>query len=330
MLRIFRVLAIVLTGLLALLLIMIACTFIFLPNAGPAPEIRIISSPQRLERGKYLFYSAAGCVSCHSQREETLLTMPVKNGTEGGGGEVFDHRLGFPGSFTAKNLTPAHLGDWTDGEIYRAMVSGVSKNGQPLFPIMPYENYARMDTEDIYSVIAFVRTLKPVYAEWPKSHFDFPMNIIVRTIPRKALPSAAPNRSDTVGYGKYLVNMAGCMTCHTEAKQGKIIESLAFGGGRQMPLPAGGMVYSANITPDSASGIGAWKKEDFVRRFRAYNDSLFQPPVVGKNQFNTIMPWTSFAKLKTSDLEAIYVYLRTVKPIKNRVAKFPYNLNSAR
>jgi hypothetical protein len=320
--KVFRVLAIVIASLVGIGLLIVAYIVNFLPNVGPAPDIKIIASAQRLERGKYIFYHGAGCVSCHSQRDEAMLTMPVIKGTEGSGGEVFDQRLGFPGSFTAKNLTPTHLGHWTDGEVYRAIVSGVSKDGHALFPIMPYDNYARMTTEDIYSVIAFIRTLKPLTAEWPVSHFDFPMNIIVRTIPEKPKPVTAPDRSNAVAYGEYLVNMASCKTCHTQAKQGKIIESLAFAGGRVMPLPTGGAVHSANITSDPVTGIGAWTKEDFVRRFQSYNDSSFHPTPVGKHQFNSIMPWTSMSKIKTSDLEAIYSYLKTLKPINNKVVKF--------
>ncbi len=320
--RVFRVLAILFISLATLLIIALTVFYIVFPKAGPAPHIQIAHSKERITRGSYIFNVAAGCVGCHSKRNDTLLTMPVTEGTEGSGGESFNQRLGFPGSFTAKNLTPFHLGNWTDGEIYRAIVCGVSKDGAALFPVMPYENYARMDTEDIYSLISYIRTLKPIATDWPASHFDFPMNLIVRMIPKNNIPPVTIDSSDSQSYGKYLVNMAHCKTCHTQASEGRIIESLAFGGGREMGIPTGGFVRSANITPDPKTGIGVWTRKEFVQRFQAYNDSSFHRSPVARNQFNTIMPWTLFSKLKTRDLSAIYDYLRTVKPIRNNVVKF--------
>jgi hypothetical protein len=320
--RTFRILAVVLIGVATLLMIAVGIIFIFFPMAGPAPVIHIKSTPERIAHGNYIFNTAAACVSCHSQRNESLLTMPLVKGTEGAGGEVFNQRMGFPGSFTAKNLTPAHLSNWTDGEIYRAIVCGVSKNGSALFPLMPYESYAKMDTEDIYSVIAYLRTLRPVTGEWPAARFDFPMNFIVRLIPKKNIPPTSIDTSRSPLYGEYLVNMASCKTCHTQANKGKIIEELAFGGGRDFALPTGGTIHSANITPNPETGIGTWTRQQFVQRFQGYNDTSFHPSLIAHNQFNTIMPWTLFARLKTSDLSAIYDYLRTVKPIKNSVTKF--------
>jgi hypothetical protein len=320
--KILKILGIAIGSIAVIISLIICGILFFLPNAGPAPALKIAATPERIGRGKYIFYHVADCVSCHSDRDKRLLTMPVVPGTEGAGGETFDHRLGFPGSFTAKNLTPFHLGDWTDGEIYRAIVSGVNKQGKALFPIMPYENYSQADSEDIYSVIAYLRTLKSVPSEWPASNFDFPVNFIVRTLPKKAVLPAKPETSDTVNYGRYLVNMASCKTCHTQAERGRILETLAFAGGRSMPMPTGGTVHSANITPDMETGIGSWSRDMFIRRFQRYQDSSFTPTPVGKNQFNTIMPWTAYSKMKTSDLASIYAYLQTLKPIRLKVEKF--------
>ena len=128
----------------------------------PVEDIQVGITPERIARGSYLFNTLAGCVSCHSEREGNLLTMPVKEGTEGEGGEVFNQKLGFPGSYTAKNLTPFHLGTWTDGEIFRAITSGVSKDGHPLFPIMPYQRYRQMSDEDLAAVIVYLRSLPAV------------------------------------------------------------------------------------------------------------------------------------------------------------------------
>ena len=40
-------------------------------------------------------------------------------------------------------------------------------------------------------------------------------------------------------------------------------------------------------------------------------------------KFNTIMPWSFFGTMKEHDLKAIYAYLRTVKPVNNKIVKWP-------
>ena len=47
------------------------------------------------------------------------------------------------------NITPAGLGDWTDGEIFQSITAGVDNEGNALFPIMPYHDYAKMDRRGI-------------------------------------------------------------------------------------------------------------------------------------------------------------------------------------
>ena len=54
------------------------------------------------------------------------------------------------------------IGTWTDDEILRAVTQGISKNGDTLFPLMPYMSYNRMAKDDLLSIIAYIRTLKPI------------------------------------------------------------------------------------------------------------------------------------------------------------------------
>lgn len=304
---------------------MICCGAAFVKFALPSvplEDIQITATPERVARGNYLFNHVAACVSCHSEREMDKLTMPVKPGTIGEGGEDFNRRFGFPGSFTAANITPYGIGQWTDAEIFRAITSGVSRDGHALFPIMPYQTYGTADKEDIFSIIAYVRTLNPIKKDKQPDEYDFPMNFIINTIPQKPQFHVRPATNDSVRYGKYLVTMAECIHCHSQLENGRPIQGTEFAGGRTFPLPTGGLVSSANITPDMETGIGQWTRDMFISRFRLYADSSFQPSLVSKNNFNSIMPWTDFAKMKTEDLSAIYDYLRTIKPVKNRVIKF--------
>jgi hypothetical protein len=292
----------------------------FLPNI-PVPNLKVEQTAERIARGKYLAYHVTVCMDCHSTREWNKYAGPMLPGTEGKGGETFDQKFGFPGAFYSVNITPFHLSKFSDGEIYRVITGGEGLDGRPIFPIMPYLHYGNLDNEDIYDVIAFIRTLPPISFVPPVSKADFPMNIIMHTIPHKGVPTTRPPKNDSVNYGKYMVEASGCIDCHTQDKKGQLIMELAFAGGREFDMPWG-IIRSANITPDMETGIGKYTKEAFVNRFKAYDLATYNPPVLGPRDFNTIMPWTMFGGMDRGDLEAIYTYERTLKPIHNVVVKF--------
>ena len=236
-----------------------------LPDTGSAPRLKIIATPARLERGKYLVINVIGCTGCHSTRDMNIFAGPIISGTEGMGGEHFTQKEGFPGSYIAKNITPAHLSSWTDGEIFKTITTGVNKDGKALFPVMPYLAYGTLDREDIYAIIAYIRTLKPIKNEVPVSYSDFPMSLIINTIPQKAHFSTIPAKTDSVAYGRYLTTAAACTGCHTpEGKAGKL-EGMDFGGGMKFHFPDM-TVQSANITPDKATGIGNWTEQTICKQ----------------------------------------------------------------
>jgi hypothetical protein len=86
-------------------------------------------------------------------------------------------------------------------------------------------------------------------------------------------------------------------------------------------MPDGSFIYSANITPDLETGIGKWSKEAFIFRFKTYNLSTYTPPVLQQGEMQSIMPWTMYAGMDTTDLTAIYKYLHNLKPVNNKVTK---------
>jgi hypothetical protein len=162
--------------------------------------------------------------------------------------------------------------------------------------------------------------LHPIENKTPDHEVTFPMNFILNTIPTNASFVQKPPKSDTLKYGAYLVNAAACMECHTPVDKGQIIPSKAFEGGRLFQMPNGD-VYSANISPDKATGIGSWTAEQFVTRFKTYADPA-NVAKMGPKDMNTIMPWVMFSGMDTSDLRSIYAYLQTVKPMDNKVTHF--------
>ncbi len=313
-----KIFGIVLGVLLVGVLGVMAYVSLALPNVGDASDMKVEATPERIRRGEYLANHVNVCMDCHSTRDYSLFSAPLVPGTLGKGGELFDQKIGFPGSFTSKNITPYGIGEWTDGEIYRAITTGVSRDGHAFFPVMPYPYYGSMADEDAKSIVAYLRTLKPIEYKPADSKADFPFNFILNTIPKKATPAQRPAATDELASGKYLVNIAGCVECHTQAEQGQIIADKKFAGGREFGLPSG-LLISPNITPDKETGIGNWTKEAFVARFRAYADSSYKPHKVGPNEFQTIMPWTMYGGMTEQDLGAVYTYLMSIKPIKNLI-----------
>jgi hypothetical protein len=290
------------------------------PKVSEVPELKVVQDSANIARGKYLANHVAVCIDCHSTRDWTTFSAPPVPGTEGKGGERFLKAFGFPGNFYSKNITPAAIGDWSDGELYRTITEGVSKDKQAFFPVMPYPHYGSMDPEDVEAIIAYVRSLPPIENEIPASEPEFPFSFIIKTIPKKATPVRRPEPSNQIEYGGYLVNMAACFDCHTPFEKGKYNESLAYAGGRSFALPTG-LVTSPNLTPDKETGIGTWTEEAFIARFKAYAD-VSKLPKVGPEDMMTVMPWNMYAGMDTVDLKAIYAYLQTLKPMKNQVTRF--------
>ncbi|MBN3584175.1 c-type cytochrome [Algoriphagus aestuarii] len=292
------------------------------PNVPEPEDLKVEYSQARIERGAYLANHVTVCMDCHSTRDFSLFSGPPVPGTIGKGGDRFDHSMGFPGVFYAKNITPTGISDYTDGELYRVITTGVTNDDRAMFPLMPYLYYGKMDPEDIYSIIAYIRSLDPISSEIPDSEADFPVSLIMKTIPQEAQPQKIPDPSDQVAYGAYMVNAAGCIECHTPVTpQGQIIPEQAFSGGREFANPDGSVVRSSNISPDQ-TGIGQWSETQFVRQFKQYQDSGYVIPKVKMGEFNSIMPWTMYSGMEESDLKAIYAYLKTVKPLPNEVVKF--------
>lgn len=291
------------------------------PKVSAAPDMKIVPTAEMVNRGKYLAYGFASCMDCHSERDYSKLNGPLVEGTEGKGGQDFGEGAGF---IPARNITPdmeTGIGGWTDGEIFRAITMGVDKDGEPLGPMMPYTFFANMDEDDIKSIIAYIRTLPPVKNKIPKHEFNFPVNLIFRTIPSDPHFKELPGSADILARGDYY--SVGCKACHSPMEKGEFIKEKLFSGGVEYPAPKGGIVRAANLTPDLETGIGKWTKEQFIQKFRSSASPEVTSIVVKDGEFNTVMPWTFYGEVCTDeDLGAVYEFLMSQKPINNHVEKY--------
>lgn len=308
------------------------------PRVAPADEsLKIESTPGRIARGKYIAQSVSACMGCHSHRDWQTLGHPIIAGTEFEGGDpIFTPELGLPGTLPPKNLTPYNLGQYSDGELVRVLRTGVQKNGEPLFPLMPYQHIAAMSQEDLYSLIAYLRSLPPIKNDVPDHSLQFPVNFIVRTIPKDAPPFPAPvDPKDTVAYGRYLVELGSCSDCHTPVDaHHQPLPGMYLAGGLEFPYvnshlqrhPGGGVLRIPNITPDLESGIGTWTKTKFLARFHEWQGRAGAAKNVhlnlDKGDYLPLMPYREFGSMSDQDLGAIYDYLRTVPAVRHAVVRF--------
>jgi len=309
----YLIIAVVLIAVIAVSYITLA-----LPNVGPPEQITIAITPQRVLRGKYLANHVSLCMDCHSQRDWSKPIGAIEPDKLGAGGDKFDSSDdGLPGVIYVPNITPHNLKSWTDGEIFRAITTGERKDGSAIFPLMPWDYYSKLSREDLYSIIAYLRTLQPIATSpYPKRQLDFPLNILVHTMPHKASLGEIPAQSDTVKYGAYIINEAACGGCHSPLKNGKIIPGMDYAGGRDFKIGEKDY-YSANITPDKATGIGNWTQAAFVGRFKSFTDSAKATQKMPKAL--SAMPWYDYSGMSETDLKAIYAYLRSIKPVNHKI-----------
>lgn len=312
-------------GLVALVLLVAVCGVGYLyfafPKTLPPPAVTFDKSPERLERGKYLAEHVTGCIACHTQRDWSKFAGPLKSDMIGAGGDKFP--LGPGSDLYAKNITPAAIGSWTDGELLRAVTQGVSKDGTPLFPLMPYPHFGAMSEDDVHAVLAYIRSLKAIAFTPQARTLGFPLNLIVRTIPGPNTHQPRPSPGDKVAYGRYMTRAALCGDCHTPIDgQGTPLPGMDFAGGMEF-VETGYRARSANITPDADTGIGSWTEQQFIDKFKAFENQTPATLSEAEKRQNTPMPMYSYAGMTREDLSAIYAYLRTVKPVINRVEKFP-------
>jgi mono/diheme cytochrome c family protein len=130
--------------------------------------------------------------------------------------------------------------------------------------------------------------------------------------------ASAPATKTPMSRGEYLVALGDCVACHTEPGGER------FAGGLPVATPFG-TILSANITPDKDTGIGGWTADQF---YRAMHEGVDDE---GKHLYPAF-PYNYYTKVTREDSDAMFAYLRTLKPVKHdferNKLKFPFNIRS--
>lgn len=278
-------------------------------------QLKVALDSTRIVRGAKI--ASLLCNECHKDPKTGRLTGRIMPDLPKEFGEV-----------VTLNITrdPIHgIGNWTDGELYYLLRTGLHKDGRWSPPFMP--KFPLMADEDLYSIIAWLRSNDPLLEaapqEYPPNKFNlftkFLANVAFVPPPLPDLPIAIPDTSNRVAFGKYVADaLCACYACHSSdfSKQDALNPEKSFGfygGGNPMLNLAGELVPSANITMDKETGIGNWTAVQFYEAVK-----------YGKNPKGGPLYYPMFPHTTLSDNEvyAIYAYLKTVPTIKNAVARY--------
>jgi mono/diheme cytochrome c family protein len=282
------------------------------PKVRPLTGRTFEATPARLERGRYLATSGGvACVLCHSELKPTSEGVALVAGTEFTGRNWAPDGTPF---VTAPNLTPdaeTGIGSWSDDALARAIREGISHDGRALFPIMPYEKFRMMSDEDLASVIVYLRSLRPVKRDLPKSAVPFPVNRLINGVPQPIVGPVTPDLSTPAKRGEYLTTIAVCADCHSPMNdQGIRTPGMDFAGGTTIHFAGSKEAASANLTP-AVNGIPYYTEGLFIETLRTGH--------VRERKLNDMMPWQAYRNMTDQDLKDIFAYLKTLKPIHHYV-----------
>lgn len=314
------------TGLsIASLVVIVVAFALFVQFAWDRPVTRPtlpMSAPRdaaHVTRGKYLYERSLLCWGCHGSQGGHSPDEPQAGGRE------FDLTSIGPGfGFVyGSNLTPdvsTGIGAWSDGELVRAIREGVTRDGRLIFPVMAYQFYHGLSDDDALAIVAYLRSLPPVPNRVSPRRLSFVAKAmhaigLIRPEPPITRPIMAPLPEQATEYGEYIAwRTAGCAECHTprDPKTARLIPDGPLSGGL-FPFPEPEFTTTGpNLTPDIATGIGTWTEEQFVTAMQtgARPDGKVMLP---------FMPWPSYARWSRNDLHAVWLYLRSLKPIAHRV-----------
>jgi mono/diheme cytochrome c family protein len=253
----------------------------------------------RLERGRYLVESIAGCGNCH--------TPQGPNGPAAGKALAGGTRFEEP-AFTAlaSNITPdpdTGIGKWTDAQIALAIREGRRPDGSLIGPPMPFGLYRGISDNDVAAIVAYLRSVPAVKNAVPRTQYPFPLPPAWGPPVGKVADVTA---RDKLAYGRYLAGPLGhCIECHSgPGPQGAPDVEKALGAGGMTFRGPWGQSTAPNITPTGLKRYSDAQLKTIITTGVRPDGTHLKPP----------MGIAYYAKMKPADVDAIVAYLRTLPP----------------
>jgi len=279
-----------------------------------------------VKRGEYLA-RAADCMACHTAR----------------GGKPFAGGLPLQtpiGVIYSTNITPdkaTGIGDYRYDDFDRALRHGVAKNGDTLYPAMPYPSYASVKPTDVKALYAyFMHAVPAVHRSQTANEIPWPLSVRwPLALWRHAfVPAAATDQvadasatDSQLARGRYLVESLGhCGACHTS--RGTVFEEKALTDAGGSAFLSGAVVeqwFAKNLRSDMADGLGQWSDDDivaFLRSGRNAHSAAFG------GMSDVVQQSTQY--LNDGDLHSIAAYLKSLQPAGTGSAQMTYDDTAAK
>jgi mono/diheme cytochrome c family protein len=291
---------------------LVAFYILTIPNSVPAGIL--LARTANLANGETMF-NIGGCASCHAKD-------PKNAPHDLAGGHLLKTTFG---TFAAPNISmhpTAGIGAWSEQEFATAMIEGVGRKGEHLYPSFPYTSYRRMQLEDVRDLFAFMKTLPANAAPSLPHALSFPFNIrrtlgLWKLLFLDAKPfQPAPDKDAIFNRGAYLVEGPGhCAECHSRRNAlGGIVAGGRMAGGPN----AEGKGFVPNITQNERDGLGQWSIRDLELLLE--NGSTPAGGYVADDMEEVI---TNTSRLTAQDRHAMAVYLKQIAPLPSQRALRP-------
>ena len=257
-----------------------------------------------VERGAYLVNSVMVCHNCHTPQGPQGFDL---SRALSGGPQTFDEPAY---KVVGSNITPdkeTGIGNWSDAELKRFLLSGVKPNGTKAAPIMPFEFYTVLTARDLDALVAYLKTVPPVRHETPAPEYRRASKPETPTYSGAQMTDA--QMADKLSRGRYLLSISHCLECHTPEGPSEVHDfaSATGKGGRKFPGPWGES-ESRNITSHPASGLGQWSDDEIKR-------AITQGIGRDGRQLKPPMAYAAYATMTAQDLDAIVAFVRTIPPL---------------
>lgn len=290
--RVFRILGVVLGSLVGIVLLA-GFVLYLIGNARlnkvydfPASNIGVPQDAASLEYGKHRVEIL--CQGCHAEDLSGVANW---------------FSAGPLGTIDAANLTAGEGGvgrEFTAEDYVRAIRHGIGRDGKPIF-MTAVPSTAHISDEDLGAIIAYLQTVPAVDHQLQGERFTPLAKILLAAGVLDKLPVeevrhevhvTAPAKAATAEYGEYLVNTHDCRICHGPELNGG-------------PFPDPTITkISPNLTPGGE--LGFWSEEDFINLIRT------GVTPAGHQLDAEFMPWPSYSKFYDEELQAIWLYLRSL------------------
>lgn len=170
------------------------------------------------------------------------------------------------------------------------------------------------------SIVIFLVACASQAGDDPRKNYEELTPSTMLDAPPPQASQHAAESDAAIEQGRYLVELLACGTCHTDgalAGEPNFERRLAGSGvGIAYSNPLGderpGIVYPANITPDDATGIGRWSRQQLIDAIRMGEGGH------GARRLQ-VMPWQAYSKISEQDANAIAAYLENVAPVVHSV-----------